>query len=297
MASRDRQADMRVDAVMTDGLKGGGVTPPVHSPLIAKGRTAEVYAWKEDQVLKLLYAWCPAAWIEREVEIARRISATSLPTPKLLGRLSLAGRHGILYERIEGPSMLALITRQPWRLPELARQLAELHADIHRQSGAGLIPLRSSLEEMIVQAETLPQLAKEAVLNALGHLPDGAAVCHGDYHPGQVMLTARGPMLLDWMTARQGDPAADVARTRMLFTFADVPDAHGLMRWVINLARGALSRQYLDRYLELQPHVSQREVETWMIPIAAARLAEGIPEEQPRILKYLEHSLPRQAAA
>jgi len=28
-------------------------------PLIAQGRTAEVYAWQDNQVLKLFYAWCP----------------------------------------------------------------------------------------------------------------------------------------------------------------------------------------------------------------------------------------------
>jgi hypothetical protein len=27
-------------------------------PLLALGRTAEVYAWQDNQVLKLFYAWC-----------------------------------------------------------------------------------------------------------------------------------------------------------------------------------------------------------------------------------------------
>ncbi len=39
--------------------------------LIARGRTAEVYAWQDHQVLKLFYDWCPAPWIKHEVDIGR----------------------------------------------------------------------------------------------------------------------------------------------------------------------------------------------------------------------------------
>ncbi len=33
---------------------------------IALGRTAEVYAWQDNQVLKLYFDWCPPDWIEYE---------------------------------------------------------------------------------------------------------------------------------------------------------------------------------------------------------------------------------------
>ena len=34
-------------------------------PLLARGRTAELFAWGDRQVLKLLYDWRPTSWISR----------------------------------------------------------------------------------------------------------------------------------------------------------------------------------------------------------------------------------------
>jgi hypothetical protein len=99
--------------------------------LITKGRTAQVYAWQDNQVLKLFYDGCPADWVRREVEIGRLLSTTALPTPKLLESVTLDCRQGILYERVEGPSMLRLIVAKPWFLTRLARQFTELHSAIH----------------------------------------------------------------------------------------------------------------------------------------------------------------------
>jgi hypothetical protein len=35
-------------------------------PLIGTGRTAEIYAWGDDRVVKLFMDWCPQIWIENE---------------------------------------------------------------------------------------------------------------------------------------------------------------------------------------------------------------------------------------
>lgn len=267
------------------------MTSTVKGRLIATGRTAEVYAWQDHQVLKLFHDWVPEDWVQCELETGRALSTTSLPTPKLVDGISLDGRRGIIFERVAGRSMLQLLTTQPWRLGSLARQFAELHSTIHAQSGAGFASLHSSLVSTITQTESLPTQIKGDVLNLLSHLPDGTALCHFDFHPDQVMLTARGPLILDWMSARQGDPLADVARTLVLVTFGQAPHINRLMRHLINMFRGALGRSYLDRYLELHRQATKDRVQAWMIPVAAARLFENIPGERQTILEFIARSL------
>ena len=39
---------------------------------------------------------------------------------------------------------------------------------------------------------------------------------HLDLHPGNVMFTARGPVVIDWTNARAGAPAADVAMAYLI---------------------------------------------------------------------------------
>ena len=273
------------------------MTSTVKGRLIAKGRTADVYAWQDNQVLKLFHEWVPEDWIRREVEIARALSTASLPTPRLVDGISLDSRRGIIFERVAGPSMLQLLTTQPWRLVSLARQFAELHSMIHAQSGTGFVSVRSSLVATLTRTESLPTQIKADVMNLLSRLPDGTTLCHFDFHPDQVMLTPRGPMILDWMSALQGDPLADVARTLILIIFGQPPHTSRLMRNLINLFRGALSRSYFGHYLELHPQVSKGQVEAWMIPVAAARLTENIPGERQTLLEFITRSLREPKAA
>jgi aminoglycoside phosphotransferase (APT) family kinase protein len=60
--------------------------------------------------------------------------------------------------------------------------------------------------------------------------------------------------VIDWMTAIQGHPAADVARTRLLLTIGEPPQA-GAIRLLLLLGR----RLYFQTYLETfgkRKHVS-----------------------------------------
>jgi aminoglycoside phosphotransferase (APT) family kinase protein len=263
-------------------------------PLIARGRTAEVYAWQENKILKLFYDWCPAHWMEQEINVGRVMAGKNLPVPKLIDTLKIEGRQGIIYDRVEGPSMLQLSNSRPWLLTGLARQLAELHTEIHIQDGNGFPALRGALTAVIQQVEDLPAERKKAVLELLGKLPDRNALCHFDFHPGQVLISSKGAVVIDWMTACQGNPLADVARTALIFMVAQVPGANWSTRLIVNLWRGLFRRTYLIRYLELHPGVTRAEITTWMVPVAAGRLREGIPGEREALLGFIQSHLPTQ---
>ena len=260
--------------------------------IIARGRTAEVLAWQDQRVLKLFYDWISATSIEREIQAARLVSTTDLPTPKLLGELTLDGRRGLVYERVAGESLLKLLGTRPWLCVRYARQFAELHAAIHRQRGTDLPPLKAGLENTIRHIEGLPPDLQAATLDRLARLPDGDTLCHFDFHPDQVMLTATGQVVLDWMTAYAGQPAADVARTVVLIRFGPVLDASWLMQQLANVLRGLFFRTYLQRYLELNPAVTVAAIDAWLPLVAVARLAEGIPGEQGRLKAFLRKAFP-----
>jgi len=255
--------------------------------LIARGRTAEVLAWQNQQVLKLFYDGMPTDLIEREVRAARLVSATGLPTPKLLGELTLDGRRGLIYDRVAGKSFLAMLGTRPWSCVRYARQFAELHAAIHRQRGAGLPPLKAGVENTIRSIKGLLPHLRSVALDRLACLPDGETLCHFDFHPEQVMMTAAGLVVLDWMTAYAGQPSADVARTIVLLRFGPVLDASWLMQQLVNLLRGIFFRAYLHHYLELNPTVTAAAIDAWLPVVAVARLAEGIPGEKDRLQAFL----------
>lgn len=250
---------------------------------LGQGRTAEVFAWGDTQVLKLFRPFISRAAAEEELRVSQRVHEAGLPSPAVGDLVEIDGRSGILYERISGPSMLAVIAHRPWSVGVQAASMAELHARIHRVEIPELAPVKVGLDRAIERVEgLLPEDQKVAVLRALAALPKGDAVAHGDFHPDNIILSPRGPVVLDWMTALRGHPLADVARTSLILTEAAVPSGMPGKR-LIAAARGYLHRVYLNRYRTLLPFAVQ-DLEAWLLPVAAARLSENIPEERTALL-------------
>jgi aminoglycoside phosphotransferase (APT) family kinase protein len=189
---------------------------------------------------------------------------------------------------VYGPSLLKLATIKPWKVIPFARLLAELHTEIHKNEVNDLPSQRAALSNVIQRVEVLSPEQKEKILKLLDRLPDGNTLCHFDFHPDQVLITDDGPVVIDWVTAQQGDPLSDVARTCVILKFGQVPYGSWVMRMIINKWRKIFYRTYVQRYLELHPGVSKEYIETWMIPVAAGRLAEAIPEEREPILRFIQ---------
>jgi hypothetical protein len=179
--------------------------------------------------------------------------------------------------------MLEDMRRRPWLLLHHARSLADLQAQFQRISVPGLHSYRDGLRYSIGRAPHLAEPQREQILKLLETLSEGQALCHGDFHPGNVLISARGPVVIDWMTASLGSPWADVARTSMILTIG-VKAAGDMVNPVIRLLSGQFHRTYLNRYRSLVPD-GQAELARWLPVIAAARLAEQIEPERAALLQ------------
>ena len=101
-------------------------------------------------------------------------------------------------------------------------------------------------------------------------------------------MTASGCTVIDWVTASQGDPLADVACTAILFMVGTPPAVSWLTRAIIQQVRRRFYQTYIARYRELAPNFSEERLRAWMLPVAAARLADAIPGEHEPLLKFLQ---------
>jgi aminoglycoside phosphotransferase (APT) family kinase protein len=260
--------------------------------MIARGRTAEVFAWKDDQVLKLFLEGWPVDSVEHEAQVTGALHKAGLPVPAVEGIVEVDGRLGIALERVDGPSMLRVLTSRPWRIGQLGRKLAELHAAIHSCEMPELPSLKEGLEMGIRETVELPEETKEAVLSHLEHLPDGNAVCHLDFHPDNVIMSSRGPVVIDWSNPRRGDPVADVTSCSLILRLAPLPQFMA-GRWLLGMVRDRLHSVYLKRYLQLRPASHQR-IAAWELPLIASRLSDNIPEERDLLLTFIEGALSSQ---
>lgn len=109
----------------------------------------------------------------REAAVMEHARAHGFPVPEVFEVRDDA----LVLELVDGPTMAADLGRRPWRLTRHVRTLAELHDRLHE------IPYQ------------------------------GERLLHLDLHPENVLLSARGPVVIDWTNAQAGEPALDVALT------------------------------------------------------------------------------------
>jgi len=255
------------------------------APPIAEGRTAEIFLLDDRHILKLYRAWCPSDWVEYEARIAHAVYEAGISSPAAGEIIQVNGRCGLIYERIKGISMLQDMNARPWMFLKHARSLAELHESINQQSIPGLPAYKDRLRVDISNTSHLDEALRNKVLRVLERLPNGQNVCHGDYHPGNVLITKSGPVVIDWMTASAGSPWADVARTSLLLTIGSKGQENKIGR-LITWAVEVFYRSYLHRYVALTPD-TKREMKTWSPVIAAARLSENIIPERTALIEMV----------
>jgi len=235
---------------------------------LATGRTAEIYSYGENKVLKLYYPTIPQSWIDCEADISRYIQEAQLPVPKVYERVKVKGREGLIYERVNGVSLLNRLGRTPWKAAQYARTLASLHAKVHKiRAPASLETQKEWAKGEILDTDKLPSEVKHKVLHLIERMPDGSQLCHGDFHPGNIILTHHGPVIIDWMTATRGTACGDVARTAIILEAAQVPEGTP-MRWLVDWVRKSILATYLKTYSQLQP-LEESSLIAWRTIMAA----------------------------
>jgi uncharacterized protein (TIGR02172 family) len=258
---------------------------------IASGRTAEIYAWKDGYILKLFREWMPADAAKYEAQIARTVYETGSRVPAVDDVVTHKGRTGIVYERVEGRSMMSAFGSQLWRLGHFARLLAELHAEMHTHRAPALPSQKQRLIVKIEETTLLPEDLKTRALDALTDMPEDDRLCHGDFHPDNVLLTSDGPIIIDWVDATRGSPTADVARTSFLLSRGSLPpETPKPIRWLISRVRRQFHRLYLKRYLALSP-VNDQALSLWRPLVAAARSNENIEGEKALLISQIKAGL------
>jgi aminoglycoside phosphotransferase (APT) family kinase protein len=253
---------------------------------IAQGRTAEIYPWDDGHVLKLFRDWCPPDWVEYEARIAGAVHAAGVPSPAPGEMIEMDGRRGLIYERLDGISMLQDLNARPWMVFKHARSLAELQVEINQKSSAGLPSYKDRLSDDIRSTAQLNEELRKKALALLDVLPNRQNICHGDFHPGNVLITRKGPIVIDWMTACTGSPWADVARTSLILSIGAKSagkQVHLIVRMMVRLYH----RIYLNRYRALIPN-AENEMNRWMPIIAAARLNEEIIPEREELIEIVK---------
>jgi hypothetical protein len=235
---------------------------PAKGRLLAAGNVAEVFEWG-DRVLKLYKspAGKPAAF--REAGIHAAAEALGLPVPCVWGVERVDARWGIVFDRVSAAASFADRMRSaPDAIPDYLDRIARLHIAIHERAAVSFGSLKLRVASRIQETRHLDQAHKQNLLTGLAAMPDGDRLCHGDFHPLNILGDIDHPIIIDWPDACRGDPAADLCRSYVLLA----------------LHAADLAGPYLDAYCR-HGGVSREAALAWLPYVAAAKLAEEVAGE------------------
>ena len=260
---------------------------------IAKGASAEIFAWDEDKILKLYHEGASLGEAEQEAACASIAYDAGVNTPAVIDTITVENRQGIIFERVHGVTMLEAIMANPQQLISYAHLLAELQIDMHTRTASKLPLQRQRLQHRIQSRSGLAEEIKASLLEYLDQLQDDNVVCHGDLHPENILLTAEEPVIIDWVDATQGSPLVDAARTNLLLRDGDLPPSmNERRRQKIAERRYLFCEAYLEHYTQMQS-ISREVIARWELPVAAARLSEGISsDEKSTLLDIINTAFP-----
>ncbi|UFW44834.1 aminoglycoside phosphotransferase family protein [Bradyrhizobium sp. WSM471] len=148
-----------------------------------------------------------------EVRMIHAVWAAGVPAPEVFGEVTLDGRFGILLERLDGPTLWHLSRTGVVTFEEAGAIVATLAMSLHKTSPPPHVTsLREYMEtELRHDDGKVPKHIATDVLALIDRLPPGDGVCHCDLSPGNVIMTAEGPRLVDWTFAMRAPAAVDLA--------------------------------------------------------------------------------------
>ena len=184
-------------------------------PLLASGRDGDIFEYGPGLVIRKTR---DGRSLENEARVMHFAAEHGYPVPAV--EEVRAGGTEIVMERIDGPMMMDDMAKQPWTMPRYASMLADLHDTLHE----------------IPAPDWLPRLPD-----------DGDRLVHLDLHPMNVMLSARGPVVIDWTNASCGDALSDASLTYVLLTCPQMP-APRVVQVLAKPAREFLARMFARRY-------------------------------------------------
>jgi aminoglycoside phosphotransferase (APT) family kinase protein len=185
-------------------------------PLLASGRDADIYEYGSAQVLRRSRK---RSSMELEARAMRYAYALGYPLPRV-DEVSDDGTE-LVMERIDGQNMVDALNATPWKAKVFGKTLADLHSQLHELSAP----------------EWLPPAP----------LGRGDRLVHMDLHPLNVMMSSRGPIVIDWANAARGDPNVDVALTWTLLSAGEVPTT-GLKGKLVGAIRARLIRGFIGAF-------------------------------------------------
>ena len=256
--------------------------------LLGKGSTAEVYEWGQDKIIKLFFnKYRCDNRVNHEANVSRIVYESGVISPAVYDTVEVDGRKGIIYERIQGKPIIEHLKTMPWNSYYYLQKTVELQHNIHKFSAKELPTQEERFTYAIRLSSWILGNRAKKIIDYMESLPDGKSICHGDFYINNILVSGKKLVPIDWAGAYKGNPLGDVARTCMIICSPalpyEIPDAVTMLSYY---PKKLFFWFYINEYMKLSK-VRFADIDSWILPVAAAKLRDNIPGEEKWLLDII----------
>ena len=225
-----------------------------------------------DKAIKVFDANFSKSDILNEALNQARVEEAGVRVPKVLEVSVIDGKWAIVSEYIPGKTLAQLMEENPQEKDAYLEQFVDLQMEVHTHRAPLLNKLYDKMKRKIDETG-LDATTRYDLHTRLEAMPRHSKVCHGDFNPGNIIVTPEGKYyIIDWSHATQGNASADAARTYLLFNLK------GELK---------LAEKYLNLFCK-KSDTAKQYVQKWLPIVAASQSVKGKPEERQFLLSWVD---------
>ena len=229
--------------------------------VIGQGATTTIY--RDGSKAVKLYVNAPPDEAENEADRQRFALSAGLPVPAVIG-VRQVNDNAIALD-------MQYINGKPLMQPQMGKNercnaidiLVKLQCTVHKVTASGQPKQIEKLAQKIKQTQHISESKKSKILTTLERLDTNSDnLCHGDFHPLNILYDGSSHWIIDWVDATVGNPLADACRTYLIF------------KQFITRQAGIYLRSFCK-----EANVKSDDVLIWLPVITAARLNENMDDK------------------
>ncbi len=218
---------------------------------LAEGNTAEIFQLDNNRILKLFKPCYSKDAMLHEYHNHQVVSGLLDSVPKLYEIVEENGRFGYIMEQIKGTNLAELLLNEH-TFTKAMEQFVFLHKEWNKEASSEVISYKDWMKAMMADKEGNAEL-----LEKINQLPEGNTLCHGDFHPYNILVTTENkPIVIDFANVCKAPKEYDIARTYFL-----MEEAGAKQLAEVYLEKMNISFEEIKEYYEITAQLRSFELE------------------------------------
>lgn len=255
--------------------------------LIAQGGEADIYDAGNDKIIRVLRRQ-NANKHETPKKLFQLLEKYHINVPHIYEFTEIDGRPAEVMQKINGKSMLDQMQKSPLGIHKIVKKLARMQVEVSEvRLNDEVYSIRGRVDFFASQPPVMDKRLNDFSIKMFEELPCDNQLCHGDFHPGNILVQDSCFYIIDWSGAYRGSYLSDVAHTYLLLKVVpQIPGQSRMQHLILSFSGKLIARSYLKEIYKMKCF-DRAAFSKWTVVMSFLRAYYGLPSERDGRINYI----------